>query len=196
MLPANCGWQSKIRLSIWSDLKEVKKEEAGESLLIKKITKRLAGSLDDINAASKNTKERLLGIQKYPYFQRINDRFISPPYDIWLKLEQYTTRLEDMSNNAQNSSSAATSLWLPVEATAAKSGTLGKNYGTALDELNKILSAKSDKLRQTHFSANAFMYRYCVIGVGLNLYSIATVPCKINQSFAQGTQKTRCTSAL
>jgi len=167
-----------------SDLKEVNKDEIGESLIIEKITTRLTGSLGDINAAIDKTKERLVDIQKYSYSQKFNDRFTSHPYNIWLKLEQYTTRIEDITNQGEMSASTATSLWLPVEATSAKSGTLGKNYWIALDELNDIISAKSDKLRQTH-------YRLTLLSIGIALLELVLIFIPLQRYLAKSTNRLR-----
>jgi len=138
------------------DIKEAKNIDQGESLLIEKINRRLETSLNSIISAKEKTKHNLLAIDQYPYSQKFNERFDKPPYSIWLKLDRYIARLESISNSDDTSSEAIESLWLPVEATAAKSGNLGKNYAALLEELNGIISAKSADLRKTHYILTLF----------------------------------------
>lgn len=164
------------------DLKEAKNEEQGESLLIEKISRRLESSLESIYSAKENTQSNLLAIEKYPYSQNFYHRFNSQPYSIWLKLDLYIARLEAISRNGDKTEADIESLWLPVEATAAKSGTLGKNYAIALEELNGIILAKSVELRETHLSLTQ-------LSVGIALLELLLIFIPLQRYLSKSTRR-------
>jgi len=130
-----------------ADLKAARKQGKEQSQLVKKIAIRLNDSISGIEVLSEQTSEKLQLIKDYSYYERFNGMFSEQPLNISAKLEQYVKRLSEIS---AGSTSERDLLWLPVEATAAKSGVLGTSYVKALGELQDTIADRSNSLENTH----------------------------------------------
>ena len=133
-----------------SDLKSAKVIQDSESQLQQKITNRLNKALDDISLLKNETSARLLALEGFHYYDDFHQMFFAPPGNIWLKLDLYVSRLKEIASDSQYGTPGVDLMWLPVEATAAKNGALGKSYQNALTELQRHIAERSRNLENTH----------------------------------------------
>ena len=136
--------------SYLSDLKLAKERMTSGSMLEGKITVLLDDSLLSIQELKQQTNDQLKSLKGYEYHKFFNQMFNSQPADIWLKLDQYVARLKEISATTKISDTEQQQLWLPVEATAAKKGNLGKISESASIRLQEIISERSSSLQATH----------------------------------------------
>ncbi len=150
-----------------SDLKQAKEQIESESRLEQKINHRLQAALVNIHKLKTQTSFHLNHLRGYEYYDRFFRMFNGPPDNIWQKLDQYVARLQEVSTNGSSSTAGADLLWLPVEATAAKNGALGKSYETALLRLQKITSERADHLATTHKNLSLISIIIVLLELGL-----------------------------
>lgn len=133
-----------------SDLKQAREQKESESRLEQKVNHRLQSALVNIYELKTRTSQHLENLRDYTYYDEFFNMFNGPPDNIWQKLDQYVARLQEVSANGSGETAGAGLLWLPVEATAAKNGALGKSYQTALLDLQSIATERADHLATTH----------------------------------------------
>lgn len=133
-----------------NDLKTAKAAEQSESRLELKINSKMNEVLGKISSLKNTVSEQLTSLASYNYYDDFNNMFNGPPDNIWLKLDQYVNRLNEISADGQYGATGNDLLWLPVEATAAKNGALGKSYGAAFSKLQRITEGRSSDLASTH----------------------------------------------
>ena len=136
---------------ILSDLKAAKELTQSESRLENKIKTKMQDTLEKIGNLRNQTSSQLAQLKGYKYYDDFNKMFNSTPHNIWLKLDDYLDRLNEISTDAGYGAPGSDLLWLPVEATAAKDGALGQSYGAALVNLQNIIRSRSSHLSNTHW---------------------------------------------
>lgn len=133
-----------------NDLKAAKAATQSESRLELKINSRMNDVLVKIDGLKNAVSSQLESLDGYGYYEDFNNTFNGPPDNIWLKLDQYVNRLKEISIDSRYGAPGSDLLWLPVEATAAKNGALGKSYEAAFSKLQSITEGRSKALTSTH----------------------------------------------
>lgn len=129
-----------------TDLKAAKAEPDSESRLELKISSQMNGALGEIASLKREISDQLNSLKSYDYYEDFNDLFNKSPHNIWIKLDQYTSRLNEISKELSQSTPGSELLWLPVEATTARNGALSKSYNEAVHKLHTIITGRSDHL--------------------------------------------------
>ncbi len=163
-----------------SDLKAAKELPDSNSRLEEKIKIQMMTALERVSALKKETTARLLSLQDYSYYKDFHNMFNSPPDSIWHKLDQYVNRLHEIIIDNNYGTPGADLLWLPVEATAAKNGTLGKSYSAALERLQMIIAERSSHLDKTHKRLTFFSVIVVMLELLLIFYPLKRQLGKVN----------------
>ncbi len=139
-----------------TDLKAAKALPPSESRLVPKISAQMHDVLSQIALLKKTISEQLISLQAYKYYDDFDSVFYKPPHNISNKIDQYTNRLKEISAESTDNIPGNDLLWLPVEATAARNGALGKSYASAMQKLQVIIAGRSNHLASTHKALTLF----------------------------------------
>ncbi len=186
---------NQLRLSIresslyLSDLKLARKNKVPGSLIEDKITFHLDSSLDRIQNSKQQTEQHLQQLKPYHYYGYFNNIFNAQPDDIWLKLEQYLVRLKEISAQSGGESNGLEQLWLPVEVTAARKGSLAKSYEMAFERLLEIKSERSESLQSTHSKLTWIALFLIALEVLLIFLPLRHLLIKVNNKLLNAHQK-------
>ena len=165
-----------------SDLKVAKELPKSESRLEFKIEARLQTAVEEIQYLTKKTSLQLDELEEYTYYDDFNSMFNSAPDNIWIKLDQYIDRLIEVTNDHGYSAPGSELLWLPVEATAAKYGALGKSYESAVIRLQTIISERSAHLGSTHKSLTLLSLAIIALEISLIFLPLRKRLSKVNRN--------------